>query len=51
MADKRVERVTAVETNLISSLISPDITTETVAVGTPNNVAATFRGKGFMPTM
>ena len=41
MADKRVERVTAVEANLTSPSISPDIITETVSVGAPNRVAAT----------
>jgi hypothetical protein len=38
MADKRVERVTAVEANLTSPSISLYIITETVAVGTPSEL-------------
>ena len=49
MADKRVERVTADEANLISPSISPDIITETVAVGTANRVTATSTEKGSVP--
>ena len=51
MADKRVERVTAVEANLTSPSISLDITTETVAVGTPSRVAATSMENGCTPAL
>jgi len=51
MADKRVERVTAVEANLTSPSISLDIITETVAVGTPIRVAATSIEKGCTPAL
>ena len=51
MADKRVERVTAVEANLTSPSISLDIITETVAVGTPIRVAATSVEKGSTPVI
>ena len=49
MADKSVERVTADDANLTSPSISLDIITETVAVGTPNRVAATSMEKGCTP--
>ena len=51
MADKRVERVTAVEANLTSPSISLDIITETVAVGTPSRIAATSMEKGCTPAL
>ena len=51
MINKRVERVTADEANLTFPPISPDITTETVAVGTANIVTATCMGEEGIPPL
>ena len=51
MINKRVERVTADEANLTFPPISPDITTETVAVGTANIVTATCMEEEGIPPL
>ena len=49
--NKSVERVTADEANLTFPPISPDITTETVAVGTANIITATCMEKEGIPPL
>ena len=50
-ANKRVERVTADDASLTFPPISPDITTETVAVGIASSVTATSVENGFIPAL